>query len=101
MDIEYINRNLEENLILINQPPNSGISTFTGKNWEWKRIAKWDEPMDEEVQVEDGQMPQFIKFPPVCADTPVHSKKYSRAHILTGQIIHNSYGAIMFRSGLV
>jgi len=25
----------------------------------------------------------------------------SGAHILTGQIIHNSYGAIMFRSGLV
>jgi len=24
-----------------------------------------------------------------------------RAHILTGQIIHNSYGAVMFRSGLV
>jgi len=28
-------------------------------------------------------------------------ESYVRAHILTGQIIQNSYGAIMFRSGLV
>jgi len=44
---------------------------------------------------------QTVEFEVVSADPMERYQRVTRAHILTGQIIHNAYGAIMFRSGLV
>jgi len=59
------------------------------KFYAFRYLSTRKESMDLEDILEEIPLDQIHNFPSYCA------------HILTGQIIHNSYGAIMFRSGPV
>jgi len=53
-----------------------------------------------DVQSGDHISATLIEDGYIIASMDCNDDGFTGAHILTGQIIHNSYGAIMFRSGL-